>query len=91
MLERPAAPLTDYVDSWFWRMMGVAERSGTASVDIVVSDALNSYIESRPGPVSHPDNMVFNVSAGKIDFACMSQLDLHVGWNWSGIVAGDFS
>ena len=89
--ERPASPLTDYMDSWFWRLMGSATLNGTASVDIVVSDDFNAYIESRPGPVSHPGNTLFNISGGQIDFSCMSQLDLQVAWNWSGIVAGDFS
>ena len=91
MSERPAAPMTDYMDSWFWRLMGVATRAATTSVDIVVSDAFNAYIESRPGPVSHPNTTLFNVSSGKIDFACISQLNLQVAWNWRGIVAGDFS
>ena len=87
---RPASPLTDYMDSWFWRLMGVASRSGTNSVDIVVSDAFNKFIASRPGPTRHPAGTVFNITDGKIDFACMSQLDVQVGWNWSGIVAGEF-
>lgn len=91
MMERPASPLTDFMDSWFWRLMGVASHDGTNSVDIVVSDAFNAYIESRPGPVSHPSNTLFNVSGSKIDFACMSQLDLQVGWDWRRIAAGDFS
>ena len=89
--RRPASPITDYMDSWFWRLMGVASRSGTASVDIVVSNAFNEFIASRPGPTHHPAGTVFNITDGKIDFACMSQLDVQVGWNWSGIVAGDFS
>ena len=92
MFERPATPLTDYMDSWFWGLMDVVRRSGnTALADIVVSNAFNAYIESRPGPVRHPANTLFNISGGKIDFACISQLDLQVGWNWTGIVAGDFS
>ena len=90
-MERPASPLRDYVDSWFWRLLSVAPLVGTASVDIVVSDEFNAYIASRPGPVVHPRNTLFNVSGGQIDFSCMSQLDLQVAWNWSGIVAGDFS
>ena len=89
--QRPASPLTDYIDSWFWRLMGVAPRSGTASVDIVVSDAFNVFIASQPGPTHHPAGTIFNITNGKIDFACMSQLDVQLGWNWSGIVAGDFS
>ena len=90
-LQRPASPLMDYMDSWFWRLMGVASRSGTTSVDIVVSDAFNRFIASRPGPTRHPAGTVFNITDGKLDFACMSQLDVQLGWNWSGIVAGDFS
>ena len=90
-LRRPASPLTDYMDSWFWRLMGVAPRSGTTSVDIVVSDAFNVFIASRPGPTRHPAGTLFNITDGKIDFSCMSQLDVQVGWNWSGIVAGDFA
>lgn len=89
--ERPASPVRDYMDSWFWRLLGIAPLKGTASVDVVVSDDFNAYIESHPGPVGHPRNTLFNVSGGKIDFACMSQLDLQVGWNWSGIAVGDFS
>ena len=89
--QRPASPLADYMDSWFWRLMGVASRSGTTSVDIVVSDAFNAFIASRPGPTRHPAGTVFNITEGKVDFACMSQLDVQVGWNWSGIVVGDFS
>lgn len=92
MFERPATPLTDYMDSWFWRLMDVVRRSDNTSLaDIVVSNAFNAYIQSRPGPISHPANTLFNVSGGKIHFACMSQLDLQVGWNWRGIAAGDFS
>ncbi len=90
-LERPESPLADYMDSWFWRLMGVATRGGTADVDIVVGDGFSRYIVGRPGVVGHPGNTVFNVSRGRIDFACMSQLDLQVGWNWRGIVEGDFS
>ena len=72
--------------------MGVVRRSGNTSLaDIVVSNAFNAYIESRPGPVSHPANTLFNITGGKVSFACVSQLDLQVGWYWSGIVAGDFS
>ena len=89
--ERPASPVTDYMDSWFWRLLGVAPLVGTASVDIVVSDDFNQYIESHPRPVSHARNTLFNVSGGKIDFSCLSQLDLQMAWNWSGIVAGVFS
>lgn len=90
-LRRPASPLTDYMDSWFWRLMGVAPRSGTTSVDIVVSDAFNMFIASRPEPARHPAGTLFNITDGKIDFSCMSQLDVQVGWNWNGIVAGHFS
>lgn len=90
-LERPVSPLTDYMDSWFWRLLGIATLNDTASVDIVVSDDFNAYIESHPGPVRHPRNTLFSVSGGKIDFSCMSQLDLQVGWNWSAIIAGDLS
>ncbi|CAD6588417.1 MAG: hypothetical protein ASARMPRED_003559 [Alectoria sarmentosa] len=90
-VERPASPLTDYMDSWFWRLLGVAPLDGTASVDVVVGDDFNAYIELHPGPVSHPRKTLVNVSGGKIDFSCLSQLDLQVGWNWSAIVAGNFS
>ena len=90
-VERPASPLTDYMDSWFWRLLGVAPLDGTASVNVVVGDDFNAYIELHPGPVSHPRNTLVNVSGGKIDFSCLSQLDLQVGWNWSAIVAGKFS
>ena len=89
--QRPASPITDYMDSWFWRLMGVASRSGTASVDIVVTGAFNLFIASRPGPTPHPSGMLFNITDGKIDFSCMSQLDVQLGWNWGGIVAGQFS
>lgn len=89
--ERPASPVTDYMDSWFWRLLGIATLNDTASVDIVVSDDFNAYIESRPRPVRHPKSTLFNTSEGEIDFSCISQLDLQVGWNWSGIVAGDVS
>ena len=54
-------------------------RYGTASVDVVVGDDFNAYIELRPGPVSHPLNTLVNVSGGKIDFSYLSQLDLQVG------------
>lgn len=92
VFDRPATPLTDYMDSWFWRLMSVVQRSGNTSLaDILVSNAFNAYIESRPGPVNHPANTLFNISGGKIDFACMSQLDLQVGWNWKRIAARDFS
>ena len=91
MAERPLAATTDYMDSWFWRMLGIATLAGTATVDIVVPSAFSAYIESRPPPVSHPTTSLFNITEGKIDFACMSRLDLQVGWNWKGIVAGDFS
>ena len=88
--QRPASPLADYMDSWFWRLMGVAPQTGgTALVDIVVSDRFNKYIASRPGLISHPNNTLFNISEGKIDFACMSQLDLQLGWNWKDIVTGN--
>lgn len=90
-LERPASPTTDYMDSWFWRLLGVAPLEDTASVDIVVSDNFSAYIESRPALINHPRNTISNISGGKIDFACMSQLDVQVGWNFSGIVAGDYS
>ena len=89
--QRPASPITDYMDSWFWRLMGVASRSGTASVDIVVTGAFDLFIASRPGPTRHPAGTLFNITDGKIDFSCMSQLDVQLGWNWSGIVAGQFS
>ena len=89
-MERPASPLADYMDSWFWKLLSVAPLAGTASVDIVVSDEFNAYIESHPGPVSHPGDTLVGVTGGKIDFSCVSQLDLRVGWNWKGVVAGDF-
>lgn len=90
-MGRPVSPLADYMDSWFWRLLGVAPLTGTASVDIVVSDDFSAYIASHPGRVRHPRNTLFKVSGGEIDFSCMSQLDLQVAWNWNGIVAGDFS
>lgn len=92
VFERPVTPLTDYMDSWFWRLMGVVRRSDNTSLaDIVVSNAFNAYIKSRPGPVAHPASTLFNISGGKINFACMSQLDLQVGWNWRGIARGEVS
>ena len=89
--QRPSSPLTDYMDSWFWRLMGVASQSGTSSANIVVSNAFNAFIASRPDLTRHPASTLFNITEGKIDFACMSQLDMQVGWNWKGIVAEDFS
>lgn len=90
-MERPASPLTDYMDSWFWKLMSVAPLAGTASVDIVVSEKFDAYIESQPGSVSHLGNTLVGFKGGKIDFSCVSQLGLRVGWDWSGVVAGDFS
>lgn len=90
--ERPSSPLRDYMDSWFWKLLAIAPVVGEeSSVDIVVSSTFNRYIESRPGPVSHPANTLFSVHDTTVDFACMSQLDLQVAWNWTGIIAGDFS
>lgn len=90
--ERPASPLKDYMDSWFWKLLGVqAVGDGSALVDIVVSEEFNAYIESRPGAVGHPGDRLVEVRGGEIDFSCMSQLGLRVGWDWRGIVAGDVS
>ena len=87
---RPASPLTDYMDSWFWRLMGVVSRAGTASVDVIVSDPFNRYIASKPGPVNHPAGTLYNITNDRIDFSCISQLDLQLAWNWTGIRAGIF-
>ena len=84
--QRPASPLKDYMDSWFWRLLAVASLNDTSgSVDIVVSDEFNTYIESQPGPVRHPGGPPFNISGGQIDFSCMSQLDLQLASNWNGV------
>ena len=88
-MARPASPLTDYMDSWFWRLLNVTPPDSTGAVDIVVSDHFNTYIESRPGPISHPNNTLFNISEGRIDFACISQLDLQLAWNWRDIVTNN--
>ena len=77
-MDRPALPLTDYMDSWFWRLLGVAPLKGTASVDIDASDDFNNYIESHPGSVSHPGNTLVDITGGRIDFSYMSQLNLQV-------------
>lgn len=87
--SRPASSVTDYMDSWFWHLLEIAPRNGTAQVDIVVSKYLNQYIESRPGPVSHPPDTLFKISGGKVDLSCVSQLNLQMAWNFTAIMAGE--
>ena len=87
-MDRPASPLADYMDSWFWKLLSVAALAGSASVDVVLSDEFDAYIESHPGPLSHPGNTLVEITGGKIDFSCVSQLDLRVRWNWNGLWQG---
>ncbi|KAI4220338.1 MAG: hypothetical protein L6R40_008687 [Gallowayella cf. fulva] len=88
-----ASPITNSTDSWFHRLLTTSPpNNSTAHINdtIAVSEALNSYIETHPGIVRHPQDTLYRVRGGRIDFSCLSQLDWRVGWDWRGVVAGDF-